>query len=422
MASLAAACASANAGSANDSSDPSPSASSDGTGATPGGPTATSDAGGGGPTGSGTDSGSAPAATGCEATGDAHAVGIVMTQRGGKLIDNGLKFTGISLPSRVAMRSDGKEAIVAWGDVGKPYGVAMFSLAPDGSTASLVKSVTLGTGRVPEGIDYVTDDRVMFAVSASDKHEVVTLDRKTGLFAETTRAPAPGNFPLEVRRRPGHPEAIMPRTEFGVDKATFVHLMSPNASNAFVSLGTVGNVTPQSIDIGVHPSGNLVYSPTENPADQITPTKLTTTTLVNVFPVSESGLAKPSTVTIPRAASLVAVDPNGKFLVFEGADYSIDPKTQTPVVHQYALITTPLDAAGNIGTPLPESALFPALLFWDMVVSPTGHLLVAENMWQGTVPPDQETPLELRAQTAPGQWTVCQTLYLPAGAKVAVAP
>jgi hypothetical protein len=345
----------------------------------------------------------------------------VMTQRGGKLIDNGLKFTGISLPSRVAMRSDGQEAIVAWGDVGKPYGIALFSLARDGSTAKLVKSVQLGTGRQPEGIDYVTDDRVLLAVSAN-VHEVVTLDRKNGVFAETTRTPAPGNFPLEVRRRPGHPEAIMPRTEFGVDTATFVHLMSPNATNAFVSLGSVGNVTPQSIDVGVNPNGNFVYSPTMNPAQPITPTNLTTTTLVNVFPVSDSGLAKATTATIPRAASLLAVDPNGKFLVFEGADYSIDPKTQTPVVHQYALITTPLDAAGNIGTPLPETPPFPALLFWDMVVSPTGHLLLAENLWQGTVPPDQETPIEVRAQTSPGQWTVCQTLSLPAGAKLAVAP
>jgi hypothetical protein len=297
----------------------------------------------------------------------------------------------------------------------------MFSFARDGSTAKLVKSVQLGTGRMPEGIDYVTDDRVMLAVSAN-VHEVVTLDRKNGIFAETTRVPAPGNFPLEVRRRPGHAEAIMPRTEFGVDTATFVHLMSPNASNAFMSLGTVGNVTPQSIDVGVHPSGNFVYSPTGNPAQPITPTNLTTSTLVNVFSVSESGLAKGTTATIPRAASLMAVDPNGKFLVFEGADYSIDPKTQTPVVHQYALITTPLDATGNVGAPLPESAMFPALLFWDMVVSPTGHLLLAENMWQGTVPAGQETPIELRAQTSPGQWTVCQTIYPPAGAKIAIAP
>jgi hypothetical protein len=198
--------------------------------------------------------------------------------------------------------------------------------------------------------------------------------------------------------------------------------MTADSSNAFVSAGTPGVVDPASILMAVHPSGQLVLSPTSNPSDPITASDLKTSGQLRSFSIGDSGLTSQPDFLLPRFGSTLTLDPAGHFLVVPGNDYEWDPNTNTPVVRNYALVTIPLDSSGVPQPALPESPTFPALLFWDLAVTTSGHLLLSINKYQGSVPPDQETPLELRAQTAPGQWSVCQTIYLPGGASIAVAP
>jgi len=61
-------------------------------------------------------------------------------------------------------------------------------------------------------------------------------------------------------------------------------------------------------------------------------------------------------------------------------------------------------------------------LFDDLAVAPSGHLVAAREMYEGSVPVSQQYPLELWAQPSSGGWQVCATADLTGGAHVAIAP
>src|SRR5262249_6441622 len=159
---------------------------------------------------------------------------------------------------------------------------------------------------------------------------------------------------------------------------------------------------------------NIVYSPTDNPADPINaPNDLTTTGELYVLNVGEKDITFSKKVQMPRTGAVLAVDPLGEFLVVPGNEYSIDPNSGNPTVHEFALMTAPLDSAGLPSADFVQSPKFPALLFNGLVVSPSGHLFVSKT---GATPQADggetvfDYSVEVRAQLSPGQWTVCSTL------------
>jgi hypothetical protein len=270
---------------------------------------------------------------------------------------------------------------------------------------------------------YVTNDRILLALSGPDSDALVTLERQAGAFQEIARVPAPGRFPLQLVQRPGTEQAVMPRLEWGVDSATSVYLLSPDAGGAYSPQGAVGTVAPSSLQVGIHPNGSIAYSPAVNPNDPVTSSDLQTTAVLYLLDVGSSGISTHAMPLAPRYGAVLAVDPGGQFLVLQGADYTWDPATGTPTVFNYVIQTVPLDAQGIPGTFLPESEKFPALLWNDVAISPTGHVILALEMPDDvTVPEDQKHPIVIRAQGAPGQWAACQTLMMPAAAHIAIAP
>src|SRR5262249_35910396 len=67
----------------------------------------------------------------------------------GEIVYRGLEFGGFVNPRRVAIRPDGREAVVAYGVVTDQFGMAVISLEPDGSAAALEQNVVLGSGHIP---------------------------------------------------------------------------------------------------------------------------------------------------------------------------------------------------------------------------------------------------------------------------------
>jgi hypothetical protein len=344
----------------------------------------------------------------------------VMSLAGGQLVDPGLHFTGIMDPQFVTMREDGAEAVVAWGGFGVPYGIVAVTLSPDGTSGSIGAPLQLGTDLTPEGVTYVSNDRIVLAASGPT-HQLVTLDRGGGGFAETTRVAAPGNFPVQLERRPGTDQAVMARVEFGVDTATSVYLLGPGPGGAYTTQGAVAAIAPPTISIGAHPGGALVYSPADNPADMVSPSNLKATGLLHLLAVSGAGLVDGPPVQLPSLSVAVAVAPNGSLLTFETPVYELDPNGQ-PNVTSYVLLTVPLDGQGMPGAPFPESPAFTALLFNDMQLAPSGHMILALELDPQSTPDPEAHPVEVRFQSAPGQWDVCQSMLLSGASHVAIAP
>jgi hypothetical protein len=345
----------------------------------------------------------------------------VMTQRGGSLVDRGHTFPLAFIPERLAMRPDGQEALVAYGGFGNPFGVVTVSFSHDGATASIGTPVELTGDFTPWGLDYVTNDRAILALAGASAHMVVTLDRKGASFAETTRVPAPGTWPLKVVRRPGTPQALLARSDLSSDKATDFFLLDRADGGGYVKQGTSGSVRPPSIDFAVAPTGTLAYSPSSQPENPITSQNIDAGGFLSVLSVSDAGLAPDGLPRLPRLAMLVAADPLGRFLVLAGDVYEIT-QGGTPEVSHYVWLTMPLDATGAPLPLFPESAPFPAVLPDDIQLSPSGHLVDALDLATLGAPEDKQHPVEIRAQPSPGQWTVCQKVDEPGATHVAIAP
>src|SRR5689334_19281545 len=54
----------------------------------------------------------------------------VLRLDGGQIVDPKISFTTVENPRDVAIRSDGREALISYGDFGQPYGVVVLDLGP----------------------------------------------------------------------------------------------------------------------------------------------------------------------------------------------------------------------------------------------------------------------------------------------------
>lgn len=97
----------------------------------------------------------------------------------------------------------------------------------------------------------------------------------------------------------------------------------------------------------VHPSGDVAYSPADDPEDPVTANDLTTTGILHVLGIAPSGITTLAKAKLPRNGAVMAIDPGGRFLVVGGNVYDVDPKSGNPSVHSYVLMTATLDAAGR---------------------------------------------------------------------------
>ncbi len=336
------------------------------------------------------------------------------THTGGKLIDNNLSFTGLENPSKVAVRADGREAAIAWGgfNVGQ-YGVVVYSFEKDGTSPTLVKVVTLGSGLLPYAITYVGNDRLLVAYSGGTTHTLVTVDRSASTFVETSRIAGPGNFTYALGGRAKTGTAVLARTELSVDKVSYLHLVAPNDAGAFVSSGTVDQVDPSSIDMRMHPNELFAYSQTGNPVDKPTNFMLNVTGIIHVSQIDATGVSQLQDRTTPREGNRLAIDPQGRFIVLEGNVYT-QGIGQTPAVKSHAFNTAPLGADGKLGAFMPESLNLPGLIIDDMLVTPSGHMLVGVSK-DATV-----RALLVMAQISPGDWQVCEEHVLTGSATIAM--
>ncbi|HTR54802.1 MAG TPA: hypothetical protein VMJ10_29135 [Kofleriaceae bacterium] len=338
----------------------------------------------------------------------------------GMLTDTGVKITGIDKPAQIVMRDDGAEALVIYGGWGTPFGVAAIALALDGSSAQLEQTLLIGTDSTPISITYVDRDHAVIALTAAND-EVVGITRGSSGWVAGPRVPAPAEYPLAVRARPGTSDVLFSRSEVGVDPTLDIYRLRETPSATWQSAGSHASVGPTPIAMALHASGRALYVPTSDPTNQPSPANLDAPGQLHAVQISDDGFALAGVVELPRIASLIAADPQGRFTVSEGNVYTLDDHGDPDVV-AYTWQTVRTNADGSLGDAAPESQPAAGLLFDDLAIDATGHLVAAREMEEGTVPASQQYPLELWAQPVWGGWQLCATAYLAGGAHVAIAP
>jgi len=343
----------------------------------------------------------------------------VLRLEAGELHDDGVEFPADN-PRRVVVRADGREALVAWGGFGDPYGVTVLSL--DGASAEVVDTIELGTGQTPFGVAYGSDDHAVVATAGPNRGTLVAIDRVDGALEAGPIMRIPGNWPIDVATRGDTGEIILARVDLVADQPTEVFRVVHGAEGWAIA-GQAAEIDPASIDIAVPPTGERVLSPTADPDDPVGTGNLDAGGLLQVLEVDdEGGPVAADSLALPGLSGSLVVAPSGAFAVMLQAVYTIDDETGTPIVRTYKLVTVSL---GEEGAPIEATVNdeeIPALLFDGTDVARSGHLVVAVQRYQGEVPEEEEHPLSLWAQPSPGVWERCQTLFMQGAEEVAIAP
>ena len=338
----------------------------------------------------------------------------------GTLTDTGVAITGIDKPAQIVMRDDGGEALAIYGGWGTPFGVVAITVAPDASAAQLEQKLQIGTDSTPISITYVDRDHAVVALAAA-QDEVVGLTRQASGWVAGPRVPAPAQFPLAVRVRPGTNEVLFARSEVGVDPTLDIYRLHETPTATWQSAGTHASVGPTPIEMALHANGHALYVPTSDAANPPSAQNLDAPGQLHAVQIADQSFTDGGVAELARVASLIAADPFGRFAVTEGNVYVLDDRGNPNVV-AYTWQTVRLHDDGTLGDVAPETQPAPGLLFDDLAIAPSGHLVAAREMYEGSVPASQQYPLELWAQPAWGGWQLCATAYLTGGAHVALAP
>lgn len=343
----------------------------------------------------------------------------VLRLEAGELHDDGVGFPADN-PRRVAVRADGREALVAWGGFGDAYGVTVLSL--DGASAELVDTIELGTGQTPFGVAYGSDDHAVVVTAGPNRGTLIAIDRVDGAMEKGPIMRIPRNWPIDVETRGDTGEIILARVDLLADEPTEVFRVV-HGDAGWAIAGQPAEIEPASIDIAVPPGGGRVLSATGDPDDPVNTGNLDAGGLLQVLEVDdEGGPVASDSLALPGLSVAPAVAPSGAFAVMLQAVYTIDDATGTPIVRTYKLVTVSLDEDGAPTDAVVDDEEIPALLFDGTGIAGSGHLVVAVQRYIGEVPEDEEHPLTLWAQPSPGAWQLCQTLFMPGADEVAVAP
>jgi hypothetical protein len=340
---------------------------------------------------------------------------------GGVLVDANLEFPADN-PDDVAIRSDGLEALVSFGNFGQNYGVYVFELGLGGQQAALKQTLIIGMDRVPWGLAYADDDHVVLATAAGPTgHNVIAIDRQAGgEWAAGQTALVPDDWPLSLQRRPGASEVILNRADLGSDNDVDFYRLQRDGTGAWKPAGTPAMILDTPLDMGIAPDGNTMFVATDDPADPVSSSNLDGKGLVHAVPLSASGFGTATTVSIASPGSKVAVDPKGAFLITDSPIYEQDPNTGTPISHERRIYTVPL-TGGTLGTPKTQTAPWPALLLYGLEVAPSGHVILSRQLYPSQAPEAERTPLDILLPDGNGNFETCATRYLPGQGRFAIA-
>lgn len=354
---------------------------------------------------------------------DGDAIEVRTLDGAGCLSSSGIGLATPANPRRVAIRDDGREALVAFGAFDIDFGVVRITMEPDGSAASVAQTLVVGNDRVPFGLAYAGHDRAILAMaSGPDGHDLIALDRnEAGDLATGPAALIPGNWPIELLGGPDADRAVLLRANLAEDAAS--ELMPLERTEAgWVSSGASGSVSPVSISAAWQPGTSTIYSPTSDPARPATREDLNPPGKLHVFTMTDGALAAAPVFDLPHDASTVAAGPG--LLVLEDPVLEIPPGSDTPNTYTYRLTTVTLDEAGMPTGAMTTTEPFDALLLESVaVVSPT-LLVTALILYPDRVPAGgTEYPVQTWTADAPGAWqAACDPVYLDGLPQLAVAP
>ncbi len=348
------------------------------------------------------------------------SIRVLQSTAEGELLDNGIRLGPVDNPRRVAVRDDGREALIAYGRFAGEYGVVVIELEPDGSDASIKQNLVMGSSYSPFGVAYGDDDHALIAVANSGPDKVVAINRaSSGDFEAGLETEIAGDYVIELRPIPGRDQVLLLRGDLLNTQTTEFVVYGRDEAGSWIPSSPGAELLPRSISgVASYPGADL-FAPTSDPENPVTLDNLNPGGLLHHVSYTGPVMIEQAPFKLPGTASLIAASPAGDFLVLE------NPIRKTGGnISSYHLMTVALDEAGTPSTAYMDDDILEYVLTHDIRVTSAGNLLLAQglNVQQAPVVDEQKRIVSFK-QVSPGDWEpVGEPVFIQGVIDFALAP
>ncbi|MEO0812351.1 MAG: hypothetical protein AAFY60_05765, partial [Myxococcota bacterium] len=352
------------------------------------------------------------------------AVKVFRLHSDGAIEDLDQRLFGANTPRAIAMRPDGREALVAWGTLRGVHGVTVYRFDADGANATHDEPLELGSEREPVAVTYVSDLLAIVArvdaVDGGAPNELVALVRNTPeqpfVVAQSTSVVT--NWPLSVAPD-GTGGALVLRGEPDGAGTSEVLRLNYDAASGWLAAGAPQTLSPRAQQLAG--AGQRSYTVTPDPADPLSPSRLTPGGQFYGFTAGAPGLSADPVLTVPAFGDALAVDPAGEFAVVAARSFELGP-TGEPISRAIRWLTVELQNGVAVSSSLGPSSE-PALRMRAMVLTSDGILVTALERFQNQAAgPLEVYPLSTWRREG-SDWVPRATpVYLEGYSMIAVGP
>lgn len=340
----------------------------------------------------------------------------LLNYQDGCLIDNGARLRErVDNPRHVAIRNDGKEALVAYGAVDKVSGVLVVELDPSNAGARVAQNIVFGDQSLPEGVTYSDADHAVIVGGMSALDKIVTISRQSnGQFELGETHDVVGDFVLGATRSGTTPVILRGRLGQGEP----VELAGLSFQNNGYSMQGESILIDGALNMASHPTLPVTYVPGKNPNEERG--NLEPTGHLHIARSEGGSLRREETFTIPAQGSKIDVASDGKTMVLDAARGQLTSGGY-PEVIGYVLQTVTLDAAGLPIDANIISDTLTMLLFNDLKIAPDGNIVLSKELFDHQAEEALSHPVSILKNTN-GAWSEhCDDLHLGGQVKLGFA-
>ena len=324
-------------------------------------------------------------------------------------------------PHGVEFNSSGDEALVIYGRGGTSNGVAVLSVATDGSSMSLSQALEFDTGFTPNFLTYSGDNHAFVTRIGGGQDNIVALVKQGGAWRVNPSIDMPEGqeFPHAVSAWPSRPGSAL------VMQADLLN--SDLMSGQIFSVDDEGSIAETlSVPDGrhlfmySHPTLDVAYIPARNPDDL---SLVNPTGRLHVAAFENGAWQLQTPFFTPRLGSRWAFGAQGNRAMQASniIDQFILDNNFVEEISAWVFVDVELNANGFPTRATNEAVIMRSRSVDEARLSNWGHLIVASDT--GVYLPESEEVLSVFVDKGQSDWVqVCNIRDMPGRTYVAVAP
>jgi hypothetical protein len=276
-------------------------------------------------------------------SGDASAA-ILTLKADGTLVDPGAR---VDLPKNaraLAIRPDGREAMLVYGTgASADKGARIVTIGEGFASAEVAQTLTIESQHSATSAMYTDDASAAIAMRGPSNDYVLSLDRDVQWSAGAEVECGAG--PLALHKTDDPDELLLLRTDFGGNFDSAALPVQRRNDGGWEASAAAYDFAPFTInDLAV--GGHFAFVPTEDPD---TASELNPKGRIQTLARQESGeWTQTESVLLTDDAAQIALSREGKVLVLNDAVKSLDPTGTVPILERHDILTVAVANDGSL--------------------------------------------------------------------------